>query len=186
MEKEKVLLLAVGDGAINIVEQNAEKLSEQFTVATIRKDGNQEFEDEQWDSMLRLIVPNGTKHVCVLNCLGGDDAFAEWTVTEVLTALSESLYNNVYLTGAFVFPFSFEGNSCYASASSKLMFIENEILRFQLAKKFFNDDMFLHFPNLTFDAALRKFNEEICDGIIAHINEFVCKYRPIPWTRWKK
>ncbi len=185
MEK-KVLLLAVGDGAINIVEQNKEKLSEQCAVATIRKDGNQEFEDEQWDSMLKLIVPSDTKHICVLNCLGGDDAFAEWTVTEVLTALSESLYNNVYLTGAFVFPFSFEGNSRYATAYSKMMFIENEIYRFQLAKKFFNDDMFLHFPNLTFDAALRKFNEEICDGIIAHINEFVCEYRPIPWTGWKK
>ena len=184
MEKEKVLLLAVGDGAINIVEQNAEKLSEQFDVATIRKDGNQEFEDEQWDSMLRLIVPNGTKHVCVLNCLGGDDAFSEWTVTEVLTALSESLHNNVYLTGAFVFPFSFEGNSRYATAYSKMMFIENEIYRFHSPKKFFNDDMFLHFPNLTFDAALQKFNEEICDGIIAHIQEFVCEHRPFMLTRW--
>ena len=184
MEEKKVLLLAVGDGAINIVEQNAEKLSEQFAVATIRKDGNQEFEDEQWDSMLRLIVPNGTKHVCVLNCLGGDDAIAEWTVTAVLTALSESLYNNVYLTGAFVFPFSFEGNSCYASANSKLMFIENEILRFHSPKKFFNDDMFLHFPNLTFDAALRKFNEEICDGIIAHIKDFQSKFHPFPWRHW--
>ena len=47
MEEKNVLLLAVGDGAINIVEQNKEKLSEQFAVATIRKDGNQEFEDEQ-------------------------------------------------------------------------------------------------------------------------------------------
>ncbi|MBP5722229.1 MAG: hypothetical protein J6X18_01405 [Bacteroidales bacterium] len=184
MEEKNVLLLAVGDGAINIVEQNKEKLSEQFAVATIRKDGNQEFDDEQWDSMLRLIVPNDMKYICVLNCLGGDDAFAEWTVTEVLTALSESLYNNVYLTGAFVFPFSFEGNSCYASASSKLMFIENEILRFQSAKKFFNDDMFLHFPNLTFDVALRKFNEEICDGIIAHIKDFKSKFHPFPWRHW--
>jgi benzoyl-CoA reductase/2-hydroxyglutaryl-CoA dehydratase subunit BcrC/BadD/HgdB len=184
MEEKNVLLLAVGDGAINIVEQNKEKLSEQFAVATIRKDGNQEFDAEQWASMLRLIVPNGTKHVCVLNCLGGDDAFAEWTVTEVLTALSESLHNNVYLTGAFVFPFSFEGNSRYATAYSKMMFIENEIYRFQLAKKFFNDDMFLHFPNLTFDAALRKFNEEICDGIIAHVQKFVCEHRPFMLTRW--
>ena len=184
MEEKKVLLLAVGDGAINIVEQNKEKLSEQFAVATIRKDGNQEFEDEQWDSMLRLIVPSDTKYICVLNCLGGDDAFAEWTVTEVLTALSESLYNNVYLTGAFVFPFSFEGNSCYASASSKLMFIENEILRFHSPKKFFNDDMFLHFPNLTFDAALRKFNEEICDGIIDHIKDFQSNFHPFPWRQW--
>ncbi len=184
MEKEKVLLLAVGDGAINIVEQNKEKLSEQFDVATIRKDGNQEFDAEQWASMLRLIVPNGTKHVCVLNCLGGDDAFAEWTVTEVLTALSESLHNNVYLTGAFVFPFSFEGNSRYATAYSKMMFIENEIYRFQLAKKFFNDDMFLHFPNLTFDAALRKFNEEICNGIIDHIKDFQSKFHLFPWRHW--
>ena len=183
MEK-KVLLLAVGDGAINIVEQNKEKLSEQCAVATIRKDVNQEFEDEQWASMLKLIVPNGTKHVCVLNCLGGDDTFAEWTVTEVLTALSESLHNNVYLTGAFVFPFSFEGNSRYVTAYSKMMFIENEIYRFQLAKKFFNDDMFLHFPNLTFDAALRKFNEEICDGIIDHIKDFQSKFRPFPWRHW--
>lgn len=183
---KKVLLLAVGDGAINIVEQNKEKLSEQFAVATIRKDGNQEFEDEQWASMLRLIVPSDTKYICVLNCLGGDDAFAEWTVTAVLAALGDSLRNKVWLTGAFVFPFSFEGNSSYALASSKMIYIENEIWRFHSPKKFFNDDMFLHFPNLTFDAALRKFNEEICDGIIAHINEFVCKYRPIPWTRWKK
>lgn len=186
MKEKKVLLLAVGDGAINIVEQNKEKLSEQCAVATIRKDGNQEFEDEQWDSMLKLIVPNSTKHICVLNCLGGDDAFAEWTVTAVLAALGDSLRNKVWLTGAFVFPFSFEGNSRYATAYSKMMFIENEIWRFHSPKKFFNDEMFLHFPNLTFDTALRKFNEEICDGIIAHINEFVCKYRPIPWTGWKK
>lgn len=182
--KEKVLLLAVGDGAINIVEQNKEKLSKQCAVATIRKDGNQEFDAEQWASMLKLIVPNGTKHICVLNCLGGDDTFAEWTVTEVLTALSESLHNNVYLTGAFVFPFSFEGNSRYATAYSKMMFIENEIYRFQSAKKFFNDEMFLHFPNLTFDVALRKFNEEICDGIIDHIKDFQSKFRPFPWRHW--
>lgn len=181
---KKVLLLAVGDGAINIVEQNKEKLSEQFAVATIRKDSEQEFDAEQWASMLKLIVPNGTKHICVLNCLGGDDAFAEWTVTEVLTALGESLRNKVWLTGAFVFPFSFEGNSSYALASSKMIYIENEIWSFQLAKKFFNDDMFLHFPNLTFDAALRKFNEEICDGIIDHIKDFQSKFRPFPWRHW--
>jgi len=184
MEEKKVLLLAVGDGAINIVEQNKGKLSEQFAVATIRKDSEQEFDAEQWASMLRLIVPNGTKYICVLNCLGGDNAWAEWMVASVLTALSESLYNNVYLTGAFVFPFSFEGNSRYATAYSKMMFIENEIYRFQSAKKFFNDDMFLHFPNLTFDAALRKFNEEICDGIIDHIKDFQSKFHPFPWRHW--
>ena len=183
MEK-KVLLLAVGDGAINIVEQNKEKLSEQFAVATIRKDSEQEFDAEQWASMLKLIVPNGTKHVCVLNCLGGDDTFAEWTVTAVLAALGDSLRNKVWLTGAFVFPFSFEGNSSYALASSKMIYIENEIWRFHSPKKFFNDDMFLHFPNLTFDAALRKFNEEICDGIIAHIKDFQSKFRPFPWRHW--
>ena len=184
MEEMKVLLLAVGDGAINIVEQNKEKLSEQFAVATIRKDAEQEFDAEQWASMLRLIVPNGTKNICVLNCLGGDNAWAEWMVASVLVSLSESFHNSVFLTGAFVFPFSFEGNSRYATAYSKMMFIENEIYRFQSAKKFFNDDMFLHFPNLPFDAALRKFNEEICDGIIVHIQEKQPKFLSLPWRHW--
>ena len=184
MEKKNVLLLAVGDGAINIVEQNKEKLSEQFAVATIRKDGNQEFEDEQWASMLRLIVPSDTKHICVLNCLGGDNAWTEWMVASVLVALSESFHNSVLLTGAFVFPFSFEGNSRYATAYSKMMFIENEIWRFHSAKKFFNDDMFLHFPDLPFDVALRKYNEEICDGIIAHIQEYQPRFLSLPWRHW--
>ena len=48
------------------------------------------------------------------------------------------------------------------------------------AIKFFNDDMLLHFPNLPFDAALRRFNEEICDGIISYVNEFVDEVRSVP------
>ena len=73
MDTHNILLLAIGDGAINIVEQNKEKLSDYFSVATIRKDAGQDFEDEQWTSMLKLVIPKDLKYVCVLNCLGGDD-----------------------------------------------------------------------------------------------------------------
>ena len=184
MDTHNILLLAVGDGAINIVNQNKDKLSDYFSVATIRKDAGQDFEDEQWASMLKLVIPKDIKYVCVLNCLGGDD---DLTIQSIL---SSTLFKDIIVIGAFVFPFSFEGNSRYKDANIKMHRIEKSIPPFEYnvfeedcselhlchrAIKFLNDDMLLHFPNLPFDAALRLFNEEICDGIIAYVNEFIAE-----------
>ena len=189
MNKNNILLLAIGDGAINIVEQNKEKLSDYFSVATIRKDAGQDFEDEQWTSMLKLVIPKDIKYVCVLNCLGGDD---DLTIQSIL---GSAVFQNIVVIGAFVFPFSFEGNSCYKNANIKMHVIEKGIPPFECIVfeedcsqlyfcdctiKFFNDDMLLHFPNLPFDAALRRFNEEICDGIISYVNEFFDEVHSIP------
>lgn len=185
MNKNNILLLAIGDGAINIVNQNKDKLSDYFSVATIHKDAKQEFDENQWRSMLRLIIPKNVKYVCVLNCLGGDDDLA------IQSTLGSAVFQNIVVLGAFVFPFSFEGNSRYKDANSKMHIIEKGIPPFEYnvfeedcsrlhlchrAIKFFNDDMLLHFPNLPFDAALRRFNEEICDGIISYVNEFVDEF----------
>jgi len=185
MKENDILLLAIGDGAINIVNQNKDKLSDYFSVATIHKDAKQEFDENQWRSMLRLIIPKNVKYVCVLNCLGGDDDLA------IQSTLGSVVFQNIVVLGAFVFPFSFEGNSRYKDANSKMHIIEKGIPPFEYnvfeedcsrlhlchrAIKFFNDDMLLHFPNLPFDAALRRFNEEICDGIISYVNEFVDEF----------
>lgn len=185
MNKNNILLLAIGDGAINIVNQNKDKLSDYFSVATIHKDAKQEFDENQWRSMLRLIIPKNVKYVCVLNCLGGDDDLA------IQSTLGSAVFQNIVVLGAFVFPFSFEGSSRYKDANSKMHIIEKGIPPFEYnvfeedcsrlhlchrAIKFFNDDMLLHFPNLPFDAALRRFNEEICDGIISYVNEFVDEF----------
>lgn len=182
MDTHNILLLAIGDGAINIVEQNKEKLSDYFSVATIRKDAGQDFEDEQWTSMLKLVIPKDIKYACVLNCLGGDD---DLTIQSIL---SSTLFKDIIVIGAFVFPFSFEGNSRYKDANSKMHIIEKGIPPFEYnvfeedcsmlqvcprTIKFFNDDMLLHFPNLPFDVALRRFNKEICNGIITYVNEFI-------------
>ena len=182
MKNQNVLLLAIGDGAINIVNQNKYKLSDYFSVATIHKEAKQEFDENQWRLMLQLIIPKNVKYVCVLNCLGGDDDLT------ILSTLSSALFQDIIVIGAFVFPFSFEGNSRYKNANSKMHIIEKGIPPFEYnvfeedcsmlqvchrAIKFFNDDMLLHFPNLPFDATLRLFNEEICDGIIAYVNEFI-------------
>ena len=184
MEEKKILLLAVGDGAINIVNQNKEKLSDYFSVATIHKEAKQEFDENQWHSMLQLIIPKDVKYVCVLNCLGGDNDLT------IQTTLSSALFQDIVVIGAFVFPFSFEGNSRYKDANSKMHIIKKSIPPFEYnvfeedcselhlchrAIKFFNDDMLLHFPNLPFDVALQRFNEEICDGIIAYVNEFIAE-----------
>lgn len=189
MDTHNILLLAVGDGAINIVEQNKEKLSDYFSVATIRKDAGQDFEDEQWTSMLKLVIPKDIKYACVLNCLGGDD---DLTIQSIL---SSTLFKDIIVIGAFVFPFSFEGNSRYKDANIKMHIIEKGIPPFEYnvfeedcsmlqvcprTIKFFNDDMLLHFPNLPFDVALRRFNEEICNGIITYVNEFVDEVRAVP------
>lgn len=182
MNENNVLLLAIGDGAINIVEQNKEKLSDYFSVATIRKDAGQDFEDEQWTSMLKLVIPKDIKYACVLNCLGGDDDLT------IQSTLGSAVFQDIVVIGAFVFPFSFEGNSRYKDANSKMHIIEKGIPPFEYnvfeedcsmlqvcprTIKFFNDDMLLHFPNLPFDVALRRFNEEICNGIITYVNEFI-------------
>ena len=189
MNENNVLLLAVGDGAINIVNQNKDKLSDYFSVATIHKDAKQEFDENQWRSMLRLIIPKNVKYVCVLNCLGGDDDLA------IQSTLGSAVFQNIVVLGAFVFPFSFEGNSRYKNANIKMHIIEKGIPPFECVVfeedcsqlyfcdctiKFFNDDMLLHFPNLPFDAALRRFNEEICDGIISYVNEFIDEVRSVP------
>ena len=189
MNENNILLLAIGDGAINIVEQNKEKLSDYFSVATIHKDAKQEFDENQWRSMLRLIIPKNVKYVCVLNCLGGDDDLT------IQSTLGSAVFQDIVVIGAFVFPFSFEGNSRYKDANSKMHIIEKGIPPFEYnvfeedcsrlhlchrAVKFFNDDMLLHFPNLPFDAALRRFNEEICDGIISYVNEFFDEVRSVP------
>ena len=189
MNKNNILLLAIGDGAINIVEQNKEKLSDYFSVATIRKDAGQDFEDEQWTSMLKLVIPKDIKYVCVLNCLGGDDDLT------IQSTLGSAVFQDIVVIVAFVFPFWFEGNSCYKNANIKMHVIEKGIPPFECvvfeedcsqlyfcdrAIKFFNDDMLLHFPNLPFDAALRRFNEEICDGIISYVNEFFDEVHSIP------
>ena len=189
MNRNNILLLAIGDGAINIVNQNKEKLSDYFSVATIHKDAKQEFDENQWRLMLQLIIPKNVRYVCVLNCLGGDDDLT------ILSTLSSALFQDIIVIGAFVFPFSFEGNSRYKDANSKMHIIEKSIPPFEYnvfeedcselhlchrAIKFFNDDMLLHFPNLPFDAALRHFNEEICEGIIAYVNEFINKVHSIP------
>lgn len=189
MNSHNILLLAVGDGAINIVNQNKDKLSDYFSVATIHKDAKQEFDENQWRSMLRLIIPKNVKYVCVLNCLGGDDDLA------IQSTLGSAVFQNIVVLGAFVFPFSFEGNSRYKNANIKMHIIEKGIppiecvvfeedcSRLHLchrAIKFFNDDMLLHFPNLPFEAALRRFNEEICDGIISYVNEFIDEVRSVP------
>lgn len=189
MNENNILLLAIGDGAINIVSQNKDKLSDYFSVATIHKDAKQEFDENQWRSMLRLIIPKNVKYVCVLNCLGGDD---DLTIQSIL---GSAVFQDIVVIGAFVFPFSFEGNSCYKNANIKMHVIEKGIPPFEYvvfeedcsrlyfcdcAIKFFNDDMLLHFPNLPFDAALRRFNEEICDGIISYVNEFFDEVRAVP------
>lgn len=189
MNENNVLLLAIGDGAINIVSQNKDKLSDYFSVATIHKDAKQEFDENQWRSMLRLIIPKNVKYVCVLNCLGGDDDLT------IQSTLGSAVFQDIVVIGAFVFPFSFEGNSCYKNANIKMHVIEKGIPPFEYvvfeedcsrlyfcdcAIKFFNDDMLLHFPNLPFDAALRRFNEEICDGIISYVNEFIEEVRSVP------
>ena len=189
MNRNNILLLAIGDGAINIVSQNKDKLSDYFSVATIRKDVGQDFEDGQWASMLKLVIPQNVKYACVLNCLGGDDNLT------VRSTLGSAVFQNIVVLGAFVFPFSFEGNSRYKNANIKMHVIEKGIPPFECVVfeedcsrlylcdctiKFFNDDMFLHFPNLPFDAALRKFNEEICDGIISYVNEFIDEVRAVP------
>ena len=189
MNKNNILLLAVGDGAINIVNQNKDKLSNYFSVATIHKDTKQEFNENQWRSMLQLIIPKDVKYVCVLNCLGGDNDLT------IQSTLNGALFQDIVVLGAFVFPFSFEGNSRYKDANIKMHRIEKSIPPFEYnvfeedcselhlchrAIKFFNDDMLLHFPNLPFDAALRRFNEEICDGIIAYVNEFMDHVHSIP------
>ncbi|MBP5371671.1 MAG: hypothetical protein J6Y55_07100 [Bacteroidales bacterium] len=189
MNENNVLLLAIGDGAINIVNQNKDKLSDYFSVATIHKDAKQEFDENQWRSMLRLIIPKNVKYVCVLNCLGGDDDLT------IQSTLGSAVFQDIVVIGAFVFPFSFEGNSCYKNANIKMHAIEKGIPPFEYvvfeedcsrlyfcdcAIKFFNDDMLLHFPNLPFEAALRRFNEEICDGIISYVNEFIDEVRSVP------
>ena len=189
MVSQNVLLLAVGDGAINIVNQNKYKLSDYFSVATIHKDAKQEFDENQWHSMLRLIIPKNVKYVCVLNCLGGGDDLT------IQSTLSSTLFQDIVVIGAFVFPFSFEGNSRYKDAYSKMQIIEKSIPPFEYnvfeedcsklhlchrAIRFFNDDMLLHFPHLPFDTALRRFNDEICDGIIAYVNEFMDHVHSIP------
>lgn len=160
-----------------------------FSEATIRKDAGQYFEDEQWASMLKLVIPKDIKYVCVLNCLGGDDDLA------IQSTLGSAVFQNIVVLGAFVFPFSFEGNSRYKNANIKMHIIEKGIPPFECIVfeedcsqlyfcdctiKFFNDDMLLHFPNLPFDAALRRFNEEICDGIISYVNEFIDEVRSVP------
>lgn len=189
MNENNILLLAIGDGAINIVNQNKDKLSDYFSVATIHKDAKQEFDENQWRSMLRLIISKNVKYVCVLNCLGGDDDLA------IQSTLGSAVFQNIVVLGAFVFPFSFEGNSRYKNANIKMHIIEKGIPPFECVVfeedcsqlyfcdctiKFFNDDMLLHFPNLPFDAALRRFNEEICDGIISYVNEFIDEVRAVP------
>lgn len=189
MNENNVLLLAVGDGAINIVEQNKEKLSDYFSVATIRKDAGQDFEDEQWTSMLKLVIPKDIKYACVLNCLGGNDDIA------IQSTLSSVLFQDIVVIGAFVFPFSFEGNSRYKNASIKMHIIEKDIPPFECnvfeedcsklylchrAIRFFNDDMLLLFPNLPFDVALRRFNEEICDRIITYVHDSLDRIHAIP------
>jgi hypothetical protein len=93
---------------------------------------------------------------------------------------------DILVIGALVFPFSFEGSSRFQLADSKLSIMEKGIPQFDSVEfdetctkynschciiKFFNDDMFIHFPNDLFYKALRHFNEEICDGIIAHMKE---------------
>ena len=180
MKENDILLLAVGDGAINIVEQNMEKLSEHFSVATIRKDVYFDSADAQWQSMLKLVVPQDVKYVCLLNCLGGDDDLT------VLSIMNACVSRDILTIGAFVFPFSFEGSSCFQLADNKLSIMEKGMPPFDYIEfdesstrcscchtiiKFFNDDMFIHFPNDLFYKALRRFNEEICDGIIAHMKE---------------
>lgn len=189
MNSHNILLLAIGDGAINIVNQNKDKLSDYFSVATIHKDAKQEFDENQWRSMLRLIIPKNVKYVCVLNCLGGDDDLA------IQSTLGSAVFQNIVVLGAFVFPFSFEGNSRYKNANIKMHIIEKGIPPFECVVfeedcsrlhlchctiKFFNDDMLLHFPNLPFEAALRRFNEGICDGIISYVNEFIDEVRSVP------
>ena len=189
MNENNVLLLAVGDGAINIVEQNMEKLSKHFSVATIRKDVYFDSADAQWQSMLKLVVPQDVKYVCLLNCLGGDDDLT------IQSTLGSAVFQDIVVIGAFVFPFSFEGNSRYKDANSKMHIIEKGIPPFEYnvfeedcsrlrlchrAVKFFNDDMFIHFPNDLFYKALRHFNEEICDGIISYVNEFIDEVRSVP------
>ena len=189
MNENNILLLAIGNGAINIVKQNKDKLSDYFSVATIRKDAGQDFEDEQWTSMLKLVIPKDIKYACVLNCLGGDDDLT------IQSTLGSAVFQDIVVIGAFVFPFSFEGNSCYKNANIKMHAIEKGIPPFEYvvfeedcsrlyfcdcAIKFFNDDMLLHFPNLPFEAALRRFNEEICDGIISYVNEFIDEVRSVP------
>ena len=119
MDTHNILLLAIGDGAINIVNQN--KLSDYFSVATIHKDTEQEFDENQRRSMLRLIIPKDVKYVCVLNCLGGDDDSA------IQSTLGSAVFQNIVVLGAFVFPFSFEGNSRYKNANIKMHIIEKGI-----------------------------------------------------------
>ena len=180
MNENNILLLAVGDGAINIVEQNMEKLSEHFSVATIHKDVYFDSADAQWQSMLKLVVPQDVKYVCLLNCLGGDDDLT------ILSIMNACVSRDILVIGALVFPFSFEGSSRFQLADSKLSIMEKGIPQFDSVEfdetstkynschciiKFFNDDMFIHFPNDLFYKALRHFNEEICDGIIAHMKE---------------
>ena len=148
-----------------------------------------DFEDGQWASMLKLVIPKDIKYVCVLNCLGGDDDLT------IQSTLGSAVFQDIVVIGAFVFPFSFEGNSCYKNANIKMHVIEKGIPPFECvvfeedcsrlhlchrAIKFFNDDMLLHFPNFPFDAALRRFNEKICDGIISYVNEFFDEVHSIP------
>lgn len=189
MDTHNILLLAIGDGAINIVNQNKDKFSNYFSVATIHKEAKPEFDENQWRSMLRLIIPKNVKYVCVLNCLGGDDDLT------IQSTLSSAVFQDIVVIGAFVFPFSFEGNSRYKDAYSKMQIIEKSIPPFEYnvfeedcsklqlchrAIKFFNDDMLLHFPNFPFEAALRRFNEEICKGIISYVNEFFDEVHSVP------
>jgi len=190
MNRNNILLLAVGDGAITIVEQNKAKLSDYFFVTTVRCDAKQHFNEEQWKSVLRLIILKDITCVCVLNCIGGGDYH---TIASILKSLSS--YSHVLLAGIFVFPFSFEGNTRYSIANQRMSFVEKYIISYEYVvfedtysrmvsysgvKKIYNDDMFQQFPSLPFHVALRQFNENICNEIIAHMNSFMEVVRSVP------
>lgn len=175
MKNKTILLLAVGDGAINIVEQNKEKFPDEVEIVSIRVvQGDVDDVDapEYWAKMLQLIVSDEIMVVSVLNCLGGD---SRGIVLPICKALSE-YKNSIFLEGWFIYPFSFEGNSCFLNAQSKISLLEDEE---NFKSSYFevtticNDDMFAEFPQLPFHAALRQFNGEICNEILSLYMDFL-------------
>lgn len=174
MKDKTVMVLAVGDGAISIVEHNKDLLSDKIEVATVRVlKGNAAtvYDSEYWYKALSLVVPQNIIAICVLNCLGGD---ATDSILPICKAVSE-FEHVTYLDGFFVNPFSFEGNSRLQNAQMKLCILEDE--EFYSPKSmeimtFDNDNIFKEFPNMPFHIALDHFNKTIC-------REIACQYSEI-------